>query len=162
VVKKTRKKCDHKNVGVLVYRKGRKLLLLERIRHPYGWSPPAMHADNDGENLKAAARRAVLEKTGLDAQKFVLLLKRACENQCMRRGGRWHNLQVFKAVAWSGKLKRSQTETKNALWVSDSKLRALACLTETYIKGKISAKRWQKNPGLEVVWHKIFKNLGII
>lgn len=161
--RKTKKeKCDHKNVGVLIYKKGGKLLLVERMKRPYGWSPPAIHVDHDGENFKAAARRAVLEKAGLDAQKFVLLLKRTCENKCLRRGGGWHNLRVFKTTLWRGKLKRSERETKDAQWVSQSKIRALASLTEAYLKGKISSRSWQRNPGLEAVWHKIFKNLGII
>lgn len=157
-----RTKCDHKNVGVLIYRKDGKLLLVERMRKPYGWSPPAIHVDGDGENFKAAAKRAVLEKAGLNAEKFVLLLKRTCENKCVRRGGGWHNLRVFKAVAWRGDLKRSKTETRKAVWASESKVRTLAGLTEAHFKNKISARKWQKNPGLEIVWHKIFKNLGII
>lgn len=162
MARKASKKCDHKNVGVLVYRKDGKLLLIERMKRPYGWSPPAIHVDGDGENFKAAAKRAVLEKVGLDAQKFILLLKRTCENKCIRRGGGWHNLRVFKAVGWGGKLKRSKTETKNAKWISHAKIRGLALLTEEHLKNKISARKWQKNPGLEVVWHKIFKNLGLI
>ena len=162
MVKTAKKRCDHKNVGVLVYKKSGKLLLLERMKRPYGWSPPAIHVDDDGENFTAAARRAVLEKAGLDAQKLVLLLKRACENKCVRRGGGWHNLRVFKAALWRGKLTRSRSETRNALWVSEPKVRALASLTEAHLAGKISARDWRKNPGLEVVWHKIFKNLGII
>ena len=160
--KKKKTKCDHKNVGVLIYKKCGKLLLVLRMKRPYGWSPPAIHADQDGENFKAAARRAVLEKVGLDAQKFVLLLKRTCENKCVRRGGGWHNLRVFKAVGWRGNVKRSLNETKDVKWTSQAKIRALASLTEEHLKGKISGRKWQKNPGLEVVWHKIFKNLSII
>lgn len=155
-------KCDHKNVGVLIYRKDGRLLLVERTRKPYGWSPPAIHVDGDVENFKAAARRAVSEKVGLDAQKFILLLKRTCENKCVRRGGGWHNLRVFKAVGWRGKLKRSKTETRSAVWASEPKVRTLAGLIEEHLKGKISARAWRKNPGLEAVWYKIFKNLGII
>lgn len=155
-------RCDHKNVGVLIYRKDGKLLLVERMKRPYGWSPPTIHVDDDGENFRAAARRAALEKVGLEAQKFVLLLKRTCENKCRRRGGSWHNLLVFKATKWEGELKRSWTETKNAVWASPAKIRKLSALAEERLKGRISAKSWQRNPGLEIVWHKIFKNLGII
>lgn len=157
-----KKRCDHKNVGVLVYRKNGKLLLVERMKKPYGWSPPTIHVDGDGENFRAAAQRAVSEKVGLAASKFVLLLKRTCENKCRRRGGKWHNLRVFKAFGWRGNVKRSVTETKDAKWVSQSKVRSLAGLTEAFLKGKISARAWRKNPGLEVVWYKIFKNLGMI
>ena len=147
MAKKMKKRCDHKNVGVLIYNKSGKLLLVNRKKRPHGWSLPAIHVDQDGENFRAAARRAVLEKVGLTAEKFVLLLKRTCENKCRRRGGGWHNLRVFKASKWRGKLQRSKTETKDARWFSQSAIRALA---------------EQNNPGLEMVWRKIFKNLGII
>ena len=54
--KKTKKRCDHKNVGVLIYKKGGKLLLVQRMKRPYGWSPPASHVDGDGENFRSAVK----------------------------------------------------------------------------------------------------------
>jgi len=55
------KSCDNTSVGMLV-RKEDKVLLLERMKPPYGFAPPAGHVDEDltstgKKDFEAAARR---------------------------------------------------------------------------------------------------------
>ena len=162
------KKCDNKSVGVLIWSDTGELLMQERMKFPFGCAPQAGHLDDDGDDYETAGIREVKEEIGLDIAKLQLLLDKTLDNQfgldCGRGGGEgpWHHWQVYRAEKWSGEVKRSEDETKDAKWVSKTDLGALAERTEAYAKGKISQLDWEANPGLEEVWYRIFKILEII
>lgn len=162
------KKCDNKSVGVIIRNEIGDFLMIERRKFPFGFAPVAGHVDGDGDDYATAGIREVKEEVGLDVSKLKLLLNKILDNQfglsCRRGGGEgsWHHWQVYRAEKWSGEVKRSEDETKQALWLSKSEIGALAERTEAYVAGKISESEWQVNPGLEVVWYDIFRILEVI
>lgn len=155
------KKCDNRSAGVHIFNKNAEMLLIKRMKEPFGWAPPAGHCDEDGKNFKKAAKREVKEEVGLSVKSVRFLLDKKLPNPC-RRGGKWHHWNIFWAIKWKGSVRRSKTETKSADWFKRNEIVAMAMRTEMYLKGKISEKEWEKNPGIEVVWYKIFKILKII
>jgi len=79
------KTCDHTSVGIIV-RQGDKFLLIERMKFPFGFAPPAGHVDGD-ESFEIAARRELTEEVGLEAVSIKLLFEGRKENVCRRHDG---------------------------------------------------------------------------
>ncbi len=143
--------CDHKCVGMLVWKNG-KLLLIERKKFPFGFAPPAGHCDEDGDDFEKAAKRELLEEVGLQAQNLELALEARKETPCRRENGTWHYWKIYQIKA-EGDIKRSEDETKQVDWYSKDEILQLAQRTEKYMAGGISEEEWQNSPGLEVVWY---------
>ena len=154
------KKCDHTSVGLLIWDKEGKLLIIERMKFPFGFAIPAGHLD--GDTFEAGLVREVKEEVGVDVQKYKKVLDQRFDNPCRREEGTWHHWQIYRAEEWSGEVKRSEDETKQVLWLLRLEIAALAERTEAYMRGKISEEKWENYPGLGVVWYEIFKILGII
>lgn len=152
------KKCDHKSVGMLVW-KNNKLLLIERAKFPFVYAPPAGHCD--GEDFEFTAKKELKEEVGLEAKELRLLTEGRKENPCRRIDGTWHYWQIFEVVC-SGEVERSLEETKQTKWVSVEELKYLAKRTEEFQNGKISEEEWKVNPGLEFVWCEWLRELRII
>ena len=153
------KKCDHKSVGILVW-KNDKLLLIERKKFPFGFAPPAGHVDQDS-SFEKSAERELKEEVGLDSQNIKLLIEGRKENICRRQNGTWHYWKIYNVKATGG-VKRSEDETKQAGFWAKEELMLLAVKTEKYLSGKIKEKDWEKSPGLELVWYEWLKELKII
>jgi len=152
------KQCDHTNVGILIYRDG-DLLLIERKKPPFGFTPPTGHLDGDG-SFEDAARRYTKEKVGLDAGELELIAKGRKDNPCRREDGSWHYWKIYKVDA-SGAVVRSEEETKRADFFSKESVRALSERTEQFLKGHVTEEEWQRAPGIEPVWLEWFKELHI-
>lgn len=150
--------CDHTSVGILVWDKG-KLLLIERKNFPFGFAPPAGHLD--GDNFEIGSRRELKEEVGLEAVSLKLVTRGKKENKCKRENGNWHDWEIFEAQT-RGELVGSKDETKNLGWYSKEELKYLSERTEEYLSGKIKESDWQISPGLEAVWFYWFKELKII
>lgn len=153
------KKCDNKSVGMLVWRND-KLLLIERMKPPFGFAPPAGHVEGN-DLFEDTAKRELEEEVGLKTKNMEFLIEGRKDNNFCRRGGSWHYWKIYKIEA-EGEIKRSEDETKQADFYSKSDIVALAAKTEKYIRGDISEDEWQKLPGLEVVWYEWLKELKII
>ena len=153
------KKCDHRSVGMLVWRDG-KILLIERKRPPFGFAPPAGHLDND-DDYEVAAKRELLEEVGLDTINIELLTEGKKDNPCRREDGSWHYWKIYNFNA-TGEINKSDTETKQAKFFSTGEIVILAELAARYTAGEISDDEWIKSPGLEPVWCEWFKELKII
>ena len=153
----TKPACDHFSVGMLVVIDG-KLLLVERIKFPFGFAPPAGHVD--GASFTGAAISELREETGLDAQRLGLVWAGRKEFPC-RRGGDYHQWMVYKALA-SGDIKRSNDETKQADWYSLPEITKLMKRTKEYLDGKISKEEWELSPGIEHVWYEIFQEPSVL
>jgi len=154
------KQCDHKSVGILVWRDD-KLLLIERKKFPFGFAPPAGHLDEDGDDFEKAAKRELLEEVGLEAKNIELVAEGKKENLCRREGGAWHYWKIYQVEA-EGEIKRSEDETKQAGWYGKDEITQMAKRTEKYAAGEISEQEWQEAPGLEVVWRDWLIDLKII
>lgn len=152
--------CDHKSVGMLVWKNG-ELLLIERKKPPFGFAPPAGHLDEDGDNFKSAAERELREEVGLNAENIELVMEGRKENPCRREDGSWHYWKIYEIDA-GGEIKRSEDETKQAGFYGKDKISLLALRTEKYLQGKINQEEWEKNPGIEPVWYEWFKELKIV
>ncbi len=157
-MKEVTPECDHKSVGIIVFRDG-KLLLIERKKVPFGFAPPAGHVDEHG-GFQEAAKAELKEEVGLTASSLRLQFKGRQENPC-RRGSKWHYWEVYKAEA-TGELVPSPDETKQAIWCTEEELYALAEKTKRYIAGEINDEEWEKSPGLEPVWWDILKETDIL
>lgn len=153
------KVCDHRSVGMLVW-KDDKLLLIERKKPPFGFAPPAGHLDDDA-SFEKAAKRELEEEVGLKAKSLELLIEGKKANPCRRQGGSWHYWKIYK-VKTEGKLKPSKNETKQANFYTKDDLHPLATRTEKYLRGDIQQDEWEKSPGLEPVWYEWLKELKII
>ncbi len=114
--------CNHTSVGMLVERDG-KILIIERKIFPLTYALPAGHVD-EGESYEHAAVRELKEEVGLDAEKVELIAEGKIENPCSRPGGTWHEWKVYKINA-SGKIKRSEEETKQVLWLTKEEIHNL-------------------------------------
>lgn len=152
--------CDHTSVGILVWSEG-KLLLIERVRPPFGYAPPAGHVDNHGTYLDAAIAE-LYEETGLRAGELTLIAEKRKNNPCRRVGGEWHNWQVYEATSHEKNVSINVKEVKTFLWCDAIKLSELANRTQMYRKHIISEAEWQQTPGLEPVWEEWLTELGII
>ncbi|MFH1854848.1 MAG: NUDIX domain-containing protein [bacterium] len=150
------KNCDHKSVGILVRRNG-KLLLIERKKFPWGFAPPAGHIDGEPD-FESAARRELSEEVGLQANRFRLVAEGRKENKCRRGKGDWHYWKIYEAEA-KGDLHRSQDETKQVGWFSQTEIDDLAGRTKEYLLGKIGEEEWERSPGIEPVWLEWFAEL---
>ena len=152
-------KCDHKSVGMLVWKEG-KLLLIERMQFPVGFAVPAGHVDGDA-TFEESAKRELGEEVGLVATDLKLVAEGRKENQCKREDGSWHYWKLYSVEA-TGELKRSESETKRADFYSIEEIKQLAEKTEKYNRGEIEENAWKEDPGLEPVMYDWFKELKII
>jgi len=86
----------HESIGVFVRNKDRKLLFIDRTEYPFGIAIPAGHID-DGETPEQAAKRELMEETGIKADKLKLLFSNNILDSCS--GGsdkhRWHGFGVI-------------------------------------------------------------------
>ena len=151
--------CDNKSVGMLVWR-DEKLLLIERKKQPFGFAPPAGHIDGDN-SFEESAKRELQEEVGLETQNIKLLIEGRKENPCRREGGSWHYWKIYQVKA-TGEIKRSEDETKQAIFYKKDDLLFLASKTEKYLREDIKQDDWEKSPGLEPVWYEWLKELKII
>lgn len=153
------KLCDHKSVGILVFRRGQ-LLLIERKKPPYGYAPPAGHRD-ERKSFKAAAICELREEVGLEVIELSLVAKGRRNNPCRRPGGSWHYWKIFRTKA-VGDVLPAKAEVKSVSWVNNSQLHRLAMKTKMYRDGKITGEEWKKNPGLEPVWADWLTKIGLL
>lgn len=153
------KECDHKSVGMLVWRDN-DLLLIERKKPPFGFAPPAGHIDEDN-SFEESARRELKEEVGLEIKNIKLLIEGRKENTCRREGGIWHYWKIYEVEA-DGKVKGNDEETKQANFYTKDGLLLLAAKTEKYLSGKTDQNDWEVSPGLEPIWYEWLKELKII
>jgi ADP-ribose pyrophosphatase YjhB (NUDIX family) len=152
------KECDHTSVGMIV-RKEDKTLLIERMKYPFGFAPPAGHVDGDS-SFELAAKRELTEEVGLTAAKLKLVFEGRKDNVCRRPDGSWHYWKIYE-VEVRGEVKRSEDETKRAGWYTRQEIEELAERTMKYLRGEVSEDEWQKNPGLEVFWYEFGKEFEL-
>ena len=93
----------HKSVGAIIKNDKGEILLIERVRLPFGWAIPAGHVE-DGEDWEAAIRREVLEEVGLTITENKLLFTDFLDwNKCSR-GVVGHDFRVYEVLKWYGEL----------------------------------------------------------
>lgn len=154
------KVCDHTSVGMLVWNDN-KLLLIERMKFPFGFAPPAGHVD-DNSSYEEAAKKELEEEVGLKATILKLVAKGRKENACRREDGNWHYWKIYSVEVDDKNVSRSLSETKQFKWMDKEEINTLAQRTEKYINKEISEEEWEKSPGIEPVWYEWLKELGII
>lgn len=150
--------CDHTSVGMLI-KKDDKYLLIERMKFPFGFAPPAGYLD--GDEYEEGARRELIEEVGLNPVSLKLVYEGKKENICRRENGNWHYWKIYE-VQVTGKIKRSEDEIKQAGWYSIEQIKNLAAKTKAYLTGKVEQEKWESNPGLESFWYEWFKESGLI
>ncbi|MEK7542805.1 MAG: NUDIX hydrolase [Patescibacteria group bacterium] len=152
--------CDHTSVGILVWKEG-ELLLIERMRKPIGFAPPAGHVDSN-PSFEEAAHSELWEEVELIATGLRFLAEGRKENPCRRWDGTWHYWKIYEAMVENYNVKASPDETKQYMWCSKDKLKELAQRTEEYLAKKITDNEWQSKPGLEPVWKEWLTEIGIL
>lgn len=151
--------CDHTSVGVLVWKKGR-LLLIQRKKTPHGFAPPAGHVDSHG-SFRDAAIAELREEVGLRATDVKLVALGRKENPCRRKGGNWHYWHIYLAQV-EGSVVQCVDEVETHRWVDEEELGQLAVRTEEYLGGQIAQSDWETTPGLEPVWYDWLHELQLI
>lgn len=130
--------CSGVSVGAII-EQDNKILMIDRVKFPYGWACVAGHID-EGETPQDALVREVQEEVGLDIQSAQLALEEYVPwNECSK-GTQGHRYSVFKCRA-SGELTSSESEVKNWKWVQRDELASL---------------------NLEPVWGHFFNKLGYL
>lgn len=148
--------CDHKSVGVLVWKSG-SLLTIERRKPPFGWALPAGHVD-DSPSFESAAIRELWEETGLSTGEIREVFDARKPNPCRRVGGTWHHWKLF-AVRAFGRIRPEPLEVKRIAWRSPNDLLLLRTMTRRYLRGTTSERVWALEPGLEPVWYEMLEEL---
>lgn len=144
----------------MLVQKGGSILLIERMKKPFGFALPAGHVEDD-ESYDQAAVRELQEEVGLIATSVQLLAEGRKENSCRRERGSWHFWKIYR-LSVEGEVKRSLDETKRADWCSLEEIKELAKRTESRATGNITEETWERSPGLEPVMYEWFKELHII
>lgn len=156
------KNCDNTSVGVIIERGG-DIALLKRAKFPVGMAPPAGHIDEHGSPLLAGINE-VREELGLVIEPYSLIrtaiTARRVENRCRRAGGDHHLWWVYEAQHSEGELDPSNDETQGAAWYPSEMVQSLVDRTRDRQLGRIAARDWNENPGLEQVWLDFFVELG--
>ncbi len=110
----------HFSAGAVI-RKGDKLLLIDRVKPPFGLAGPAGHID-EGETPEAAVRREVEEETGLEVASAKLLFDEFVEwNECSK-GTTGHHWYVYECQT-KGEIKLADAEASAFDWFNVEDLR---------------------------------------
>lgn len=156
--------CDNKSVGMLVFntadQNNPRMLLIQRMKTPFGFAPPAGHLDGD-VTYEIAAVRELDEEVGLKTDGLTEITRRRKNFPCRRLNGNYHLWRVFN-VDVTGNPKRSLEETQSMNWYSKKDILELADRTRRYRNGEITEIEWKANPGLEGVWEELFQQIGIL
>ena len=110
----------HLSVGAIILNDKNEILMIDRLKPPFGWACPAGHLD-EGEDPETAIIREVQEETGLTVD-FVhdigLSVKDVLEmpQEPCSRGIGFHMWMVFQVEAY-GNLIFKDDEVKEIKWV---------------------------------------------
>lgn len=112
----------HYSVGIIIER-GDKILMIDRMKFPFGWTCPAGHID-EGENPREAAIRETQEEIGCKISNLKLLVEIPdLENEC-RRGIKFHHWFGFTGTI-SEIPNPAKDEVKDWKWVKKDELKDL-------------------------------------
>lgn len=129
----------HKGAGAIIKNEKGEILMLERMKFPFGWACPAGHMEK-GETQANCMVREVKEETGIEVRKHKMLIHEFVEwNECSR-GVKGHDWTVFEILDWEGEVVANK-ESRNMKWVSVDEIKKLK---------------------LEPVWKYWFEKLKII
>ena len=131
-------KLMHFSVGALI-RRDNEILLIDRVKPPYGFAGIAGHVD-EGETETEALIREVKEESGLGVKKYKLLFEEELDwNQCSKGIG-IHYWFLFECTT-SGDLVQNEKEEKSIAWYDIDEIRRLK---------------------LEPAWEYWFRKLGYV
>ena len=129
----------HTSVGAIIKNEKNEILLIDRVKIPYGWAGPAGHADEE-ESPEEALKREIREEVCLDIIKFHKLFHEFIPwNNCSRHQG--HDWFLYEVIKWQGEAQKNDKEAKGMQWVKIEDL---------------------KNLKLEEVWQYWFEKLNYI
>jgi hypothetical protein len=83
------------------------------------------------------------------------------KDKCRRINGDWHTWRIYRAHV-TGSIQTSRREIESADWYSRDALECLAARTDLFRTAQISETEWNHNPGLEEVWHDLFRQIGML
>jgi ADP-ribose pyrophosphatase YjhB (NUDIX family) len=118
----------HLSVGAIIINDKNELLMIDRLKRPFGWACPAGHVD-DGETPLEAVKREVKEETGLtvlDIEDTYMTLCDSLEvpqDKCSR-GIDMHIWAIFEVLA-EGELVFKADEVKAIKWVPIDEIKEL-------------------------------------
>lgn len=114
----------HKSVAAIIKNEKGEILLLDRKNFPFGWACPAGHVEEDEEPEDAMVRE-VQEETGLDVEKYQLVIHEFLDwNEC-KRGVKGHDFFVYEVTGWEGIIHQNKLEAKDLKWYPVSELKNL-------------------------------------
>ncbi|MFC5188047.1 NUDIX hydrolase [Actinomadura harenae] len=139
------------------------LLVFQRATPPAGIAPVAGHLDQHPD-LEHAARAEVAEEVGLTVVQLRPLLNQWRPNHCRRPPtgpAVGHHWSLFQAEV-SGTLAPCAREVRAPRWSSPDQLQRHALRTAAHAAGHLNRQQFQQRPGLEPVWCRFLRTLGLI
>lgn len=120
----------HLSVGAIIRNNKDEILMIDRLKQPFGWACPAGHID-EGEEPDDALFREVKEETGLDIvsyREFPINYSfddfSDCPQEACSRGIKSHMWFIYDVVA-NGELIFKEDEVKAIKWVSIEEIKTL-------------------------------------
>ena len=156
-------RCDNASVGVLITDHRGRLLLIERVRPPFGLAPVAGHVDDHG-SCEDAARAEVAEEVGLTVTNLTAIANSWRNNACRRTpgpNGVGHSCAVYRATV-VGEVSVDPQEVAGVRWCTARRLQRLADRTVAYAHGRLTGQAYVRHPGLEPVWVRFAAAEGLV
>lgn len=120
----------HLSVGAIIKNDKGEILMIDRLKQPFGWACPAGHIDEDEEPLDALLRE-VKEETGLDIVSHTEYRINYstddytdCPQEACSRGIKFHMWFIYDVVA-TGDLIFKADEVKAIKWCSIEEIKTL-------------------------------------
>jgi ADP-ribose pyrophosphatase YjhB (NUDIX family) len=120
----------HLSVGAIIKNNKGEILMIDRLKQPFGWACPAGHID-DGEESLEALLREVKEETGLDVISYTKFDidhlnsdYRDCPQEPCSRNINQHLWFIYNVVA-EGNLIFKSDEVKAIKWCSIDEIKEL-------------------------------------
>ena len=121
----------HESAGVIVVDDAQRILCMFRKIFPFAYTIPAGHVDK-GEHAKSAARRELMEETGIDLDAFAPLESVAnvdiATDPC-RRGADHHRWHLFRYKIGIAPTIALSDEVESVRWCTISELQTMTSLT---------------------------------
>jgi ADP-ribose pyrophosphatase YjhB (NUDIX family) len=136
-------KLMHFSVGAIILSND-KILMVDRVKKPFGWACPAGHVDNN-ENEIVSLIREVNEETGLKVNNFKLLIEFEAFNNSCSKNANIHYWYVYFCEC-SGTIIHNENETHSIRLIEINELNSLELEPIwKYIFNKIDLKNNFKN-----------------
>ncbi|HYD90611.1 MAG TPA: NUDIX hydrolase [Flavobacterium sp.] len=106
---------QHQSIGILVRNRKKQVLMVKRRFFPFSWAIVFGHVHN-GENFESAAKRELIEETGIKAEKLKSVYEEVINAGC-RTNVRLHHVKIFETIVDDDTFIVPNSESEFVIWV---------------------------------------------